>query len=72
MANPIMSMLHSQNNHRSSSSGNMLIEFAKFKKQMQGKDAKAMVDELRASGKMTEQQYQQLISTAQTLKDVLK
>lgn len=71
MPNPIMSMLHSQNK-QSSSSGNMLLEFAKFKKQMRGKDAKAMVDELRASGKMTEQQYQQLISTAQTLKDVLK
>lgn len=72
MPNPIMSMLHSQNNQQPSSSGNMLIEFAKFKKQMQGKDAKAMVDGLRASGKMSEQQYQQLISTAQTLKDVLK
>lgn len=72
MPNPIMSMLRSQNNQQSSSSGNMLIEFAKFKKQMQGKDAKAMVDDLRASGKMSEQQYQQLVNKAQTLKDFLK
>ena len=77
--NPIMSMLRSKNNsssqQNSKSSGqntNMLSDFAQFKKSMKGKDAKAIVDELRASGKMSEQQYQQLLQKAKSLEAFLK
>ena len=75
--NPIMSMLRSKNNSSSqqnskSSEQNTLSGFAKFKQDMQGKDAKAIIDGLRASGKMSEQQYQQLLKKAKDLEAFLK
>ena len=77
--NPIVSMLRSKNNSSSQqnsksteSNGNILSEFAKFKKDMQGKDAKAIVDGLRASGRMSEQQYQQLLQKAKNIEAFLK
>ena len=77
--NPIMSMLRSksnsssqQNSKSTEQSGNVLSEFAQFKKNMQGKDAKAIIDGLRASGRMSEQQYQQLLKKAKDLEAFLK
>jgi hypothetical protein len=48
------------------------MSFAEFAKYMKGKDAKSIVDDLRASGKMSEQQYQQLTQQAQTNIDTAK
>lgn len=61
-----------QNSKSTESNGNILSEFAKFKKDMQGKDAKAIVDGLRASGRMSEQQYQQLLQKAKNIEAFLK
>ena len=58
--NPVLSMLHSQKSNQKQS-------FAQFAKSMQGKDPKAMVDELRSSGQMSEQQYQNLLRQAQSI-----
>jgi len=78
--NPILSMLNSQRNPKPAQalnvqvprSGNFLSDFAAFKRSMEGKDPKAMVDELRASGRMSEQQYQSLLSKAQDIATLFK
>ena len=79
--NPLLSMLNSQKNPNPNSvpmnvqapnTGNLLSDFAAFKRSMNGKDPKAMVDELRASGRMSEQQYQSLLKQAQDLITILK
>ena len=82
--NPILGMLHTQQGNQQSPQNNivnipqrsspadMLASFSQFKKQMEGKDAKAIVDELRASGRMSEAQYQQLLQRAKSLQDFLK
>ena len=45
----------------------MMQQFAQFKNQMRGKDPQAMVMELLGSGKMTQQQFDQLKQQAQML-----
>ena len=82
--NPILGMLRAQpgnpqnqqnnmvNIPQKSSPAEMLASFSQFKKQMEGKDPKAMVDELRASGRMSKAQYQQLLQRAKSLQDFLR
>lgn len=77
--NPILSMLNSTNKQTQpqvskspQSSGNTLKDFAAFKKSMEGKDPKAIVDGLRSSGKMSEKQYQDLLTRAKSLESLLK
>ena len=76
--NPILSMLNSTSKEQQTTvpsvkqSGNMLKDFADFKKQMQGKDAKSIIDGLRASGKMSDKQYKDLVTRAETLQSILK
>jgi hypothetical protein len=50
----------------------MITEFAKFKKQMQGKNPQAMVQELLDSGKMSQSQFAQLKEQAEALASILK
>ena len=50
----------------------MMQQFAQFKQQMQGRDPRAMVEQLLASGQMTQQQFDQLKKQAQMLQGFLK
>ena len=71
MPNPIMSMLRTPSKSTSTSKSTNFpdvskMSFAEFARYMKGKDAKSMVDDLRASGQMSEQQYQKLLAQAQS------
>ena len=68
--NPILNALT-----RTNQTGNpmqMITAFAKFKQQMAGKDPEAMVRELVASGKMTQEQLAQLKEQAASLMTILR
>ena len=71
--NPILQMLgQSQKQSMNSNPMQMLQQFTQFKQQMRGRDPKAMVEQLLASGKMTQQQFDQLKQQAQMLQGFLK
>ena len=65
MLNPMLSQLSSNNPVQ------MLQRFSEFKRSMQGKDPQAMVNELLQSGKMTQEQFEQLKSQAQNFMSLL-
>ncbi len=67
--NPILQMLGQT---PKSNPMQMMQQFTQFKQQMQGRDPKAMVEQLLASGKMTPQQFEQLKQQAQALQHFLK
>lgn len=73
MNNPIMEML---NQGRSQQQMNnpiqMMQAFASFKKQMQGKNPQAIVNNLLQSGKMSQQQFEELKQQAIALQSILK
>ena len=72
--NPILQML-GQGQSRQMKPSNpmqMLQQFAQFKQQMQGRDPRAMVEQLLANGQMTQQQFNQLKQQAQMLQNFLK
>ena len=50
----------------------IMQQFTQFKQQMEGKDPKAMVDELVSTGKMSQAQLNNLIQTAQMFKGFMK
>lgn len=50
----------------------MLEEFNKFKASMQGKDPQAMVQELIRTGRMSQQQFNQLAQMASQLQGIFK
>lgn len=50
----------------------MISEFAKFKRVMQGKDPQAILDQLIASGQMTREQFEEYKGIAQDLLSILK
>ena len=50
----------------------MIQRFAEFKKQMQGKDPQAIIDELLKSGRMTPEQFEMLKQEAYSLQNMLK
>ena len=56
MRNPMMQHLPQQ--------GNMMQQFQQFKQQMAGKDPQAIVMDLLNSGKMSQQQFEQLKAQA--------
>lgn len=72
--NPILQMLEQSKSPAPTNRDplQMMQQFAQFKKQMQGKDPQAMVQELLASGKMTPQQFEQLKKQAQSMQNFLK
>ena len=65
MLNPMLQQLRSQNPLQ------MLQQFNQFKQSMQGKDPEAMVNELLRSGKMSQQQFEQLKAQAQSFMSLL-
>ena len=65
MMNPILSQLRANNPMQ------MLAQFNQFRQQMAGKDPEAMVNELLRSGKMSQQQFEQLKQQAQSFMSLL-
>ena len=52
--------------------GNLLQQFAEFKRQMADKDPKAIVDQLLAEGKMSPEQLETLKKQAATYMSILR
>ena len=50
----------------------MIRQFAEFKRQMQGRDPRAIVEDLLKSGKMSAEQFDNLKRQAQTLQNLLR
>ena len=50
----------------------LLQEFAQFKKQMQGKNPQAIINNLLKNGQMTQSQFEQLKQQALELEKILK
>lgn len=55
-----------------SSKGNIFQQFAEFKKQMAGKDPVAIVKQMLADGRMSQQQFDNLKKQAQGLMAILR
>ena len=70
--NPILQMLGQSQRPQMNNPVQMMQQFAQFKQQMQGRDPRAMVEQLLASGQMTQQQFDQLKKQAQMLQGFLK
>ncbi len=70
--NPMLRMLNQVSTAMPNNPLAMISQFNDFKKQMVGKDPKAMVEELLKSGKMSQQQFEQLKEQAQSLSSILK
>lgn len=54
------------------SNGNILQQFAQFKREMAGKDPEAIVRQMLADGRMSQQQFESLKSQAQSLMTILR
>lgn len=65
MVNPMLQHMRSNNPMQ------MIQQFNQFKQSMAGKDPEAMVNELLRSGKMSQQQFEQLKSQAQSFMSLL-
>ena len=65
MPNPMLSHLKPNNPMQ------MLQQFNQFKKNMEGKDPEAMVNDLLKSGRMSPQQFEQLKAQAQSFMSLL-
>ncbi len=72
MANPMLQVLNGASARPSNNPMQMLQQFAAFKRQMQGKNPEAIVKDLLASGKMTQEQFDNLKRQAQSLQNFLK
>lgn len=74
MRNPILERMNP--NSVANGGGNnpiaMLQQFAEFKRQMQGKNPEAIVNDLLRSGKMSQQQFEQLKMQAQSFQMLFK
>lgn len=68
MANPLYNLLNPNNGQQGN---DMQAQFDSFKRTVQG-DPKAMVDQLRTSGQMSEQQFNYLSMMANVLRGQLK
>ena len=53
-------------------SGNLFQKFAEFKRFMQGKDPVAMVKEMLADGRMSQQEFDRLAKQAKSLEKILR
>ena len=75
MKNPILAQLKNNTIPQNQPQNNpmqMLQQFADFKKQIQGKDPRQIVNNLLQSGKMSQQQFEQLKQQADVLHQFLK
>lgn len=74
MLNPMLQQLTSRQNSpmQANNPMQMIQQFANFKQQMVGKDPKAIVQNLLTSGKMSNQQFEQLKQQAQSLQSIFR
>ena len=76
MSNPMLQALNKRSQASQQQKANnpfqMIQEFAKFKKQMQGKNPQAIVEDLLKSGKMSQAQFEELKQEANALQSILK
>lgn len=70
MGNPMLQRLNRQ--PMQENPANMLQQFQAFRRQIAGRDPKAMVEEMLQSGKMSRQQFEQLSQQAKQLEHILK
>lgn len=70
--NPILQMLGQSQRPQMNNPVQIMQQFAQFKNQMRGKDPQAMVMELLGSGKMTQQQFDELKQQAKMLQNFLR
>ena len=73
MGNPILQAMGKSAlpNNPMANPAAMMQQFVQFKQQMQGKDPQKMVEQLLASGKMSQEQFEQLKGIAENLKGIL-
>ena len=75
MSNPIMQKLNlnAQANPQPQMNNpmQMIQQFAEFKKQMEGKNSRAIVEDLLKSGKMSAEQFEALKKDATSLQSIL-
>lgn len=73
MPNPILQALQSKASpNQPNNPMDMLKQFSQFKRDMQGKNPQAMVDQLLKSGKMSPQQFEQFKQQAAQFQNLLK
>ena len=73
MQNPMLQALNQQRNQQMPNNPMQMIQkFAEFKRQMQGKNPQAIVQQLLASGQMTQQQFDSLKKQAQALQSLFR
>ena len=79
MANPMLDMLSRSGPQRFAGPGNMSVgpmqmmqQFSQFKRMMQGRNPQQMVQNLLASGQMSQAQFEQLKQQANELQSILR
>lgn len=72
MSNPIMQLLQKSGNQRPNNPFAMLAEFKKFAAGITPAGAKQKVEQLLASGQMTQEQFEQLKAQAEQFSQFLK
>ena len=72
MKNPILAQLNQNRPVQQNNPMQMLQQFGEFKRQMQGKDPQKIVNSLLQSGKMSQQQFEQLKQQANALQSIFK
>lgn len=71
MQNPMIQALSQASQQAPNNPMQMMQKFAEFKRQMQGKNPQAIVQQLLASGQMSQQQFDALKQQAQALQSIL-
>ena len=72
MKNPILAQLNQSIPVQQNNPMQMLQQFGEFKRQMHGKDPQKIVNSLLQSGKMSQQQFEQLKQQANALQSIFK
>ena len=79
MGNPMLDMLSRGSPQQFAGNGNMsggpmqmMQQFAQFKRMMQGRNPKQMVQNLLSSGQMSQDQFEQLKQQASELQKILR
>lgn len=71
MTNPMLQALSQANQQMPNNPMQLMQKFAEFKRQMQGKNPQAIVQQLLSSGQMSQQQFDALKQQAQALQSIL-
>lgn len=70
--NPILQQLQTARQASPNNPMQMLQQFSQFKRQMQGRDPRAMVEDMLRTGKLSPAQFEQLKAQANQLQNILK